>query len=205
MIVQVHLWDLGQWHCQNSALTLAIFCEHNLKKKTDSHIIIWGSAITQRGKYALSQILKRGVSSQSRGKQIWNKYERNPTEKYSWVEIPNERKNFPKLEEDRKAAPQPHPVHLCEVGQWESASSRVEKANSVPLSAHSMKFFAAICHERKIPRSQALRSPNSQPCELGNLTRFYHALICLHLKDAGGNKHFESSNRHKLTRGPSSQ
>ena len=107
MIVQVHLWDLGQWHCQNSALTLAIFCEHNLKKITHSHIIIWGSAITQRGKYALSQILKRGVSSQSGGKQIWNKYERNPTEKYSWVEIPNERKNFPKLEEDRKAAPQP--------------------------------------------------------------------------------------------------
>ena len=48
-----------------------------------------------------------------------NKYETNMKEIQlrNTVKIPNERKNFPKLEEDRKAAPQPHPVHLCEVGQ----------------------------------------------------------------------------------------
>ena len=103
-------------------------------------------------------------------KQIWNKYERNPTEKYSWVKIPNWWRNFPKLVVDRKAALQPHPVHLCEVGQWESARSRVEKANSVRSCPLSMKIFATICHGRKIPRSQGIRSPNSQRSELGNLT-----------------------------------
>ena len=48
---------------------------------------------------------------------------------------------------------------------------RVEKANSVRSYPLSMKIFAAICHERKIPRSQGIRSPNSQRSELGNLAR----------------------------------
>ena len=49
----------------------------------------------------------------------------------------------PKWEEGRKAAPQPHPVHLCEVGQRESASSRVEKVNSVRSCPLSIKI---LCH-----------------------------------------------------------
>ena len=77
--------------------------------------------------------------------------------------FPNWWRNFPKLVVDRKAALQPHPVHLCEVGQWESARSRVEKANSVRSCPLSMKIFAAICHERKIPRSQGIRSPDPLP------------------------------------------
>ena len=105
-----------------------------------------------------------------------NKYERNPIGKYCCVKSPNWGKKRPKLGEGRKAAPQPHPVNLREVGQWESASSRVEKANSVRSCPLSMKIFVTICHGRKIPRSQALRSPNSQPCELGNLTRYSLAL-----------------------------
>ena len=52
-------------------------------------------------------------------KQIWNKYERNPTEKYSWVKIPNWWRNFPKLVVDRKAALQPHPVNLREFFRWQ--------------------------------------------------------------------------------------
>ena len=58
----------------------------------------------------------------------------------------------------------PHPVNLREIGQWESASTRVEQANSVRSCPLSMNIFATICHGRNIPRSQALRSPNSQPC-----------------------------------------
>ena len=92
-----------------------------------------------------------------------NKYKRNPIGKYCCVESPNWRKKKPKLEEGRKAAPQPHSVHLCEVGQWESARSRVEKANSVRSCLLSMKIFATICHGRKIPRSQGIRSPDPLP------------------------------------------
>ena len=96
--------------------------------------------------------------------------ERNPVEKIRKMQVANRRSASGKLEEGRKAALQPHPVHFCEFGQWESARSRVEHANSVRSCPLSMKIFATIGHWRKIPRVQTLRSPNSQPCELGNLT-----------------------------------
>ena len=104
--------------------------------------------------------------------------ERNPVEKIRKMQVANRRGTSGKLEEGRKTALQPHPVHFCEFGQWESASSRVEQANSVRSCQLSMKIFATIGHWRKIPRVQALRSPNSQPCELGNLTNSYYTYKC---------------------------
>ena len=69
--------------------------------------------------------------------------ERNPVEKIRKMQVANRRSASGKLEEGRKAAPQPHPVHLCEVGQRESASSRVEKVNSVRSCPLSIKI---LCH-----------------------------------------------------------
>ena len=43
--------------------------------------------------------------------------ERNPVEKIRKMQVANRRSTSGKLEEGRKAALQPHPLHLCEVGQ----------------------------------------------------------------------------------------
>ena len=43
--------------------------------------------------------------------------ERNPVEKIRKMQVANRRSASGKLEEGRKAALQPHPVHFCEFGQ----------------------------------------------------------------------------------------
>ena len=157
------LWDTAQ--------ALGIFCEHNLKNNGPPvlHIRIYWQ--TERN-WKVGQNEREGDACRRKinVKQMSEKYEGNPTGnptgKYCCVKRP-------KLGEGRKAAPQPHPVNLREVGQWESASSRVEKANSVRSCPLSMKIFATICHGRNIPRVQTLRSPDPLP-QVGRGTWLVH-------------------------------
>ena len=109
----------------------------------------WGEKLN------LSSSLSRWLDcecSQSGGKQIWSKYERNPTEKYSWVKIPNERKNFPKLEEERRKQPERRKTNMKQI--W-------KKSNWEILLSWNPKWEEELSQTGGRQKSSSTAAPNA--------------------------------------------